>query len=319
MEENNIFIFTEEGENIYPGTLTDAIMHTQSKKKLTLLLEEYNLDVLWPLGEGEKYTLLTAITALVDNLEDSVKVPGVKAKFIGSNGNLQVWEYFSSNFSFDNENGWREVDSGVIQELQESVFPVTISLNCSSTLEYTKTETTLNFTWEISRRGRNVTTASRVLFGRTGSLVDVSGTTGKTITTTENLYSTETYMVTGTYEGIYNSKSLSVVFVDPCYRGIVGSSWIPSAEDIKATTKLKQGSRNSTWSGINLDASSPTSGRVFYAYPKYFSTLSSIKDANSFEYINSYTRTELNIDGVDYYVYTLTEPTTISGFKQIYS
>ena len=318
MEENNIFVFTEEGENIYPGTLTDAIMHTQSRKKLTLLLEEYNLDVLWPLGEGEKYTLLTAITTLVDNLEDSVKVPGVKAKFIGSNGNLQVWEYFSSNFSFDNENGWREVDSGVIQELQESVFPVTISLNCS-TLEYTKTETTLNFTWEISRRGRNVTTDSRILFGKAGSLVDVSGTTGKTIITTENSYSTETYIITGTYEGIYNSKSLSVVFVDPCYRGIVGSSWIPSVEDIKTTTKLKQGSRNSTWSEINLDASSPTSGRVFYAYPKYFSTLNSIKDANGFEYINSYTRTELNIDGVDYYVYTLTEPTTISGFKQIYS
>ena len=44
-----------------------------------------------------------------------------------------------------------------------------------------------------------------------------------------------------------------------------------------------------------------------------------IKDGNNFEYLGSYTRTNLTIESVDYYVYTLTKPTTISGFKQTFA
>ena len=47
--------------------------------------------------------------------------------------------------------------------------------------------------------------------------------------------------------------------------------------------------------------------------------LTSVKDANNFEYIGSYTRTELTVWDETYYIYVLTNPTTITNFKQIYS
>ena len=56
-----------------------------------------------------------------------------------------------------------------------------------------------------------------------------------------------------------------------------------------------------------------------YMNPQSFGALTSIKDANNFEYINSYTRTTMNYNGVDYYVYILTDPVTITGFKQIFN
>ena len=60
-------------------------------------------------------------------------------------------------------------------------------------------------------------------------------------------------------------------------------------------------------------------GCTCFIYPKYFGKLTTIKDANNFEYINSYTLTERNLDGVDYYIYALTDPVTITNFKQSFS
>ena len=57
-----------------------------------------------------------------------------------------------------------------------------------------------------------------------------------------------------------------------------------------------------------------------YMYPKSFGELSAIKDANNFEYINSYTKTIIVYDEVEYYVYVLTDAVTVEGgFKQIFS
>ena len=57
-----------------------------------------------------------------------------------------------------------------------------------------------------------------------------------------------------------------------------------------------------------------------YMYPKSFGELSAIKDANNFEYINSYTKTTIVYDEVEYYVYVLTDAVTVEGgFKQIFS
>lgn len=62
-----------------------------------------------------------------------------------------------------------------------------------------------------------------------------------------------------------------------------------------------------------------TNQRSVYMYPKSFGTLTSIKDSNNFEYINSYTRSEMIYNEVEYYVYILTDSVTITGFKQIFN
>ena len=57
-----------------------------------------------------------------------------------------------------------------------------------------------------------------------------------------------------------------------------------------------------------------------FMYPSSFGKLISIKDANNFEYINSYTLLEITYDNVAYNVYVLTDAVTLEGgFKQAFS
>ena len=96
------------------------------------------------------------------------------------------------------------------------------------------------------------------------------------------------------------------------YYGIINSSTI-TENDISSLSSRLSSSKSYTYM-VNL-----VEQRIVYMYPQSFGTLTSIKDANNFDYINSYTRTTLSYNGVDYYVYILTDPVTITGFKQIFN
>lgn len=96
------------------------------------------------------------------------------------------------------------------------------------------------------------------------------------------------------------------------YYGIINSSTI-TENDISSLSSRLSSSKSYTYT-VNL-----AEQRIVYMYPQSFGTLMSIKDANNFDYINSYTRTTLSYNGVDYYVYILTDPVTITGFKQIFN
>lgn len=96
------------------------------------------------------------------------------------------------------------------------------------------------------------------------------------------------------------------------YYGIMNSSTI-TENDISSLSSRLSSSKSYTYT-VNL-----AEQRIVYMYPQSFGTLTSIKDANNFDYINSYTRTTLSYNGVDYYVYILTDPVTITGFKQIFN
>ena len=62
-----------------------------------------------------------------------------------------------------------------------------------------------------------------------------------------------------------------------------------------------------------------TNQRIIYMYPKSFGDLTSIKDANNFDYINSYTLSNATVNDVEYNIYILTDPVTINNFKQIFN
>lgn len=65
--------------------------------------------------------------------------------------------------------------------------------------------------------------------------------------------------------------------------------------------------------------------RFVYAYPASYSDLKSVKDGNGFEQLDGYTPDIVTLsyptngDSVQYKVYTLDDPATGNGFKQIYS
>ena len=96
------------------------------------------------------------------------------------------------------------------------------------------------------------------------------------------------------------------------YYGVISGNEL-TLEDVAKLNKATNTSKSYTVT-YNL-----TNQRSVFLYPSSFGTLSTIKDANNFDYINSYTKSEITIDGVHYYVYILTDPVTISNFKQIFN
>lgn len=107
-------------------------------------------------------------------------------------------------------------------------------------------------------------------------------------------------------------KSAAYTFVMASYYGAVATAPTDKAGIIALTKNVK----NSKALTATFTLSNQ---RSCYCYPASFGNLTSIKDANNFEYLSSYTKTTVIVDEVNYNVYTLTDPVTASGFKQVYA
>lgn len=113
--------------------------------------------------------------------------------------------------------------------------------------------------------------------------------------------------------GIEKTSTATIKFVSPSYYGVV-DTLTPTAEVIKALTKKIKEGKAFTYDNISLG-----DARTCYAYPKSFGEISSIKDGNGFDIKNSFTKSEIKIDEVDYLVYILTDTVTIENGKQIFA
>lgn len=119
------------------------------------------------------------------------------------------------------------------------------------------------------------------------------------------------------------SKSGSFTFVYASYYGVTSLSTLTdgiASNLAKTFNKSIKTSKGLTWNNITLNDE-----RFCYMYPTSLGALSSIKDGNNFEQLQSYTRYQLNLtspingDVISYYAYLLTDATTGVGFKQVYS
>lgn len=107
-------------------------------------------------------------------------------------------------------------------------------------------------------------------------------------------------------------KSATYTFVMASYYGAVTTAPTDKAGIIALTKNVKNTkAQTATFTLSNQ--------RSCYCYPASFGNLTSIKDANNFEYLSSYTKTNVTVDEVSYNVYTLTDPVTATGFKQVYA
>lgn len=150
-----------------------------------------------------------------------------------------------------------------------------------------------------------------------------------TVTLTYN--SSVTYSATVTYsDGIIKNTSLGIPYPSTSikagststsktincyalsYTGVISKATI-TASDIPSLTSRLCTSKSYT-GNYSLN-----NQRVVYMYPSYLGTLTSIKDSNNFDYINSYTLTKMTYNDIQYNVYILTDEVTISSFKQIFN
>lgn len=155
----------------------------------------------------------------------------------------------------------------------------------------------------------------------------------KSVTWKSDNPSVATVSSTGRVSGVREGTAIITVttedggFTDTCtvtvkaqsepvysYFGVVAEDFVISEQNIKDNTEALTRSSRSYTGTVAMDYQ-----KTLYAYPKSYGELESIKDANGFEYLLSYTREEISMNGEDYYVYILTDAATIPMFKQIYS
>ena len=193
-----------------------------------------------------------------------------------------------------------------ITTLMNKVFPFKVVVSIDKTLAQKGTTATANITVK-AYQGDDIAQVDAIIINGNEYHGNIPYTTQVTATTNT------TYNVRVEKENKSASGSVSIRFVALSYSGVVASNFVVNAANVKALTSSLQGGRNRTLT-FNLN-----NQKTCIAYPKEFGAAASIKDGNNFDYLASYTRTEVTIDGEAYYVYLLSSPTTITDFKQIIS
>lgn len=194
-------------------------------------------------------------------------------------------------------------DKVLLQKLAASVFPLTLTVTGGGVYRKTTTQT-VTVSWSLKQGPDAVTPDSLKI---NNEPIEVSLTSKQFPGITVNT----TFRVEATKDGVTKTGSVSAVFVNPSYFGVVESNFTPTPEGIQGLSsgEIIKNSKTYNTSVFNQNAQ-----KNCYAYPKAFGALTSITDGKN-EFINSYTRSELEVNGEMYYVYVLSEASTVSNYS----
>lgn len=196
-------------------------------------------------------------------------------------------------------------DKVLLQKLAASVFPLTLTVTGGGVYRKTTTQT-VTVSWSLKQGPDAVTPDSLKI---NNEPIEVSLTSKQFPGITVNT----TFRVEATKEGVTKTGSVSAVFVNPSYFGVVDSNFTPTPEGIQGLSSGEIIKNSKTY---NTSAFNQNAQKNCYAYPKVFGALTSITDADGKnEFINSYTRSELEVNGEMYYVYVLSEASTVSNYS----
>lgn len=194
-------------------------------------------------------------------------------------------------------------DKVLLQKLAASVFPLTLTVTGGGVYRKTTTQT-VTVNWSL-KQGPDAVTPDTLKINN--EPIDVSLTSKQFPGIAVNT----TFRVEATKDGATKTGSVSAVFVNPSYFGVVESNFTPTSEGIQG---LSSGEIIKNGRTYNTSAFNQNAQKNCYAYPKIFGALTSITDGKN-EFINSYTRSELEVNGEMYYVYVLSEASTVSNYS----
>lgn len=194
-------------------------------------------------------------------------------------------------------------DKVLLQKLAASVFPLTLTVTGGGVYRKTTTQI-VTVSWSL-KQGPDAVTPDTLKINN--EPIDVSLTSKQFPGITVNT----TFRVEATKEGVTKTGSVSAVFVNPSYFGVVESNFTPTTEGIQGLSSGEIIKNSKTY---NTSAFNQNAQKNCYAYPKVFGALTSITDGKN-EFINSYTRSELEVNGEMYYVYILSEASTVSNYS----
>lgn len=194
-------------------------------------------------------------------------------------------------------------DKVLLQKLAASVFPLTLTVTGGGVYRKTTTQT-VTVNWSL-KQGPDAVTPDTLKINN--EPINVSLTSKQFPGITVNT----TFRVEATKDGVTKTGSVSAVFVNPSYFGVVESNFTPTPEGIQGLSSGEIIKNSKTY---NTSAFNQNAQKNCYAYPKVFGALTSITDGKN-EFINSYTRSELEVNGEMYYVYVLSEASTVSNYS----
>lgn len=302
---------------VLAGAPLDARDIVQTKAELTAsgsFPYKYIGMEVYVVSENKKYRLVGSDPTDIDNWEE-----------VGSGGGGELEADVTSNLAVGAIASGTTLEAGMSftefaqKLLITEIAPTTTFTASGSGIKEVGTSVTPTLTLVINSVGTGTPTAIKFYSGST--LLDtkeyVSGTNTYTFAMESAITTTTTVKGVLEYKKSNNTnasieKSASYTFVMASYYGAVSSAPTDKAGIIALTKNVK----NSKALTATFTLSNQ---RSCYAYPASFGNLASIKDANNFEYLSSYTKTTVTVDGVSYNVYTLTDPVTASGFKQVYA
>ena len=261
-------------------------------------------------GTKTNYTDLPTtnrVTGDVWNITNADAEHGIKA---GDNvaWNGTAWDNLSGTVDLSAYATTSTTDamSADIKKLMDKAFPFTVNVSIDKTLAKKGTSQPVKVTITPKIGDDNTEVDAIMINGEEhhGAIPYVYSTTATTTTT---------YNVRVEKENKNARGSATITFVNPSYDGVVAANFIATEANIKALTETLRSGKGGTRI-FNLN-----NQKACIAYPKAFGAATSIKDANGFDYLASYTRSELNVNGELYYVYLLTNATTITDMKQTIS
>ena len=196
-----------------------------------------------------------------------------------------------------------------IETLKEGINykPITINSFTSNLNKYVyelgvDTINSITFSWNLSSVPKSI------------SLTDCNNVSNSIsfVVYTGKVNNTKTFTLKVTDEKDNSaSKSITVNFVNPFYYGVYDDSLNESI--ITSQNKLVQTKSNKT---IKLTY---TDKKVFFATPKIYGEIKDIKDNSGFNYTKEFTRNEMAIKDVLYYVYTLEDKASVTDISFTFS
>lgn len=103
------------------------------------------------------------------------------------------------------------------------------------------------------------------------------------------------------------NKSVSVQVNHLSYHGVAAAG--VSSLDAAA---IKGGAKSLNWGRDKSIQFTQDNQKVWYAYPKYFGDLTSVKNSSGFEGLSGYVKSTVQVDGVDYLLYLQHDAATAS-------
>lgn len=112
--------------------------------------------------------------------------------------------------------------------------------------------------------------------------------------------------------GKYSEGTKTYKFVHPSYIGIVNTNSVDESI-VTSLGKILSNTKDYTYDNITM-----TNKRICYAYPKSLGDLISVKDANNFEVLGSFIKTDLTINGINYVAYVTNSTSSLNNGKLIF-